>query len=465
MADRETPRDRINTYGAPSQLRITDLRLTEIESSSMRCILLKIETNQGLVGLGEVRDGASPSYAAMLKSRLVGENPCEVERLFRRIRQFGGPSRQGGGVSGIEIALWDLAGKAYQVPVYQMLGGRYRDTVPMYCDLGKTPMEQRANGTDKGRALLERMKRFGFTMGKITLSVEEIQGFFPDEPILSGPKRYLDQIIRTPEYRPATNAATGLMSVVDKPMSLRKEDYNWIMAPNNLMHVTEHGLDRYEEHLRAVRDVIGWQTPLAIDHLGHLELDDMKRLLQRLEKYNLMWVEDVMPCTMPDAYRELRRATSTPLACGEDLTYVENFEPLCQSGGVAVVHPDICSAGGIAESKKIGDMAQKHHVAMAMHMCETPVAALATGHVGLCTENFAAMEFNAPDDPDWQQLVTGLKQPLIQEGSFVVPEQPGLGADNFNDEVLKEHLWPNSGGLWQSTEQWDKERSYDRLWS
>ncbi|NCC49536.1 MAG: mandelate racemase/muconate lactonizing enzyme family protein, partial [Clostridia bacterium] len=106
MADRETPRDRINTYGAPSQLRITDLRLTEIESSSMRCILLKIETNQGLVGLGEVRDGASPSYAAMLKSRLVGENPCEVERLFRRIRQFGGPSRQGGGVSGIEIALW-----------------------------------------------------------------------------------------------------------------------------------------------------------------------------------------------------------------------------------------------------------------------------------------------------------------------------------------------------------------------
>ena len=108
----------------------------------MHCTLLKLYTNQGLVGFGEVRDGANKLYALQLKSRILGENPCDVDKLFRRIKQFGGQARQGGGVSGIEVALWDLAGKAYGVPVYQMLGGKQRDTVRMYCDTdvrGKAP--------------------------------------------------------------------------------------------------------------------------------------------------------------------------------------------------------------------------------------------------------------------------------------------------------------------------------------
>lgn len=92
--------------------------------------------------MGEMRDGSSASYAGLLKSRLIGENPCDVDRLFRKIKQFGGPSRQGGGVSGVEIALWDLAGKAYGVPVYQMLGGKFRRRVELYCDQGRTPPEQ-----------------------------------------------------------------------------------------------------------------------------------------------------------------------------------------------------------------------------------------------------------------------------------------------------------------------------------
>ena len=111
-----------NRCSAPSQLKITDVRFTDVIGAPMHCTLMKIYTNQGIVGLGEVRDGGNRVYAEMLKSRILGENPCNVEKLFRRIRQFGGPARQGGGVCGIEIALWDLAGKAYGVPVYQMLG-------------------------------------------------------------------------------------------------------------------------------------------------------------------------------------------------------------------------------------------------------------------------------------------------------------------------------------------------------
>ena len=141
--------DSFNRCSAPSRLKITDVRFTDIVGAPMHCTLMKIYTNQGITGLGEVRDGANRVYAEMLKSRILGENPCNVEKLFRRIRQFGGPARQGGGVCGVEIALWDLAGKAYGVPVYQMLGGKYRDRIRIYCDTdveGKHPEGDSGNG-------------------------------------------------------------------------------------------------------------------------------------------------------------------------------------------------------------------------------------------------------------------------------------------------------------------------------
>src|ERR687883_999603 len=96
--------NRVNTNSKPSELRITDMRVAEIVGAPFTSVLLKIYTNQGIVGLGEVRDGASATYALMLKSRLLGENPCNVEKVFRKIKQFGGPARQAGGVCGIEMA-------------------------------------------------------------------------------------------------------------------------------------------------------------------------------------------------------------------------------------------------------------------------------------------------------------------------------------------------------------------------
>src|SRR6516164_3960191 len=124
----------VNTNSRPSELKITDLRIAHVTKAPMNCPIIRIDTNQGIYGLGEVRDAASPTYALILKSRLLGENPCNVDRLFRKIKQFGGPSRQAGGVCAVEMALWDLAGKAYNVPAYQMLGGKFRDKVRCYAD-------------------------------------------------------------------------------------------------------------------------------------------------------------------------------------------------------------------------------------------------------------------------------------------------------------------------------------------
>ena len=113
----------VNTNSKPTDLKITDMRFVDIVGAPMHCTLLRIETNQGITGYGEVRDGASKLYAQMLKRFLIGENPCNIDKIFRRIKQFGGQSRQAGGVCGVELALWDIAGKAYGIPVYQMLGG------------------------------------------------------------------------------------------------------------------------------------------------------------------------------------------------------------------------------------------------------------------------------------------------------------------------------------------------------
>ena len=124
-------------------------------TSSYPCIMLKLYTNQGIVGYGEVRDMASKTYALMLKSRILGENPCNIDRIFRRIKQFGFNGRQGGGVSGIEMACWDIAGKAYGIPVYQMLGGKFRDKMRIYCDTDADITEDRSEGQAMGVTIKE----------------------------------------------------------------------------------------------------------------------------------------------------------------------------------------------------------------------------------------------------------------------------------------------------------------------
>ena len=142
-----------------SDIKITDLRVADIDGLPKHMILLKLYTNAGIVGYGEVRDASSATYAKMLKSRLIGENPLNVEKLFNRIKQFGGHSRQGGGVSGVEIALYDVIGKYYGVPVYQLLGGKWRDEVRVYCD---TDVDGKHTGKDMGLALKKRMEQIQY---------------------------------------------------------------------------------------------------------------------------------------------------------------------------------------------------------------------------------------------------------------------------------------------------------------
>ena len=170
MPPRGFVQSNVKRASEPSALKITDLRVAVVVERADDCPIIRIDTNQGLVGWGEVRDGASETYALMLKSRLLGENPCNVDKVFRKIKQFGAPARQAGGVCGIEMALMDLAGKAWGVPCWQMLGGKFRDRVRLYADTTErdTPDEQ-------GQLLKERMDR-GITFLKQDFGIGLLQG-------------------------------------------------------------------------------------------------------------------------------------------------------------------------------------------------------------------------------------------------------------------------------------------------
>ncbi|GHU77693.1 D-mannonate dehydratase [Spirochaetia bacterium] len=458
----------INTNSRPSDLKITDIRFTNLKDAPMHCILVKIDTNEGISGYGEVRDFGSDYYGKLLKGRLLGENPCNVEKLFRRIRQHAGPARQGGGVSGIEIALWDLAGKAYGVPVYQMLGGRHRDSVRVYCDFGITVPGPgiRKDGHYIGKKLKSYVDKQDFTMVKAVVGAEMIQALYPDEAVISAPAGLLEKITGD------SNAYFSMVRNTDEMLEIKNRDrrneafYSYTAEmPWLFYRMTERGLDLFEKEVAALREELSWKIPLALDHIGRLNLEDCGRLLRRLEKYNLAWVEDCLPPWYVEEYKRLSQMSGVPLATGEDLFGLENFEPLCRERAVPIIHPDICSAGGILEMKHIGDMAQRYRVSMIAHMCETPIAALATAHMGVATENFIACEFNAPDVPWWDSMVKGFGGPVIDRGFITPNNKPGLGFDDLDDEVLRAHLMPGAGGLWDDTNFWDNIYSNDKRFS
>ncbi|MDF2925216.1 MAG: mandelate racemase [Paenibacillaceae bacterium] len=450
----ETISQHVNTCSNPSQLRITDIRVTNIDGAPKHCPLIKIYTNQGLVGFGEVRDASSATYALMLKSRLVGENPCNVDKLFRRIRQFGGHSRQGGGVSGIEIALWDLVGKAYGVPLYQLLGGKFRDQVRMYCD---TDVGGKHSGADMGRALKTRMEQ-GYTFLKMDLGIELLL----DEPgCLNAPSGMLEDL-KTYSAK-ALNHQKGS---IDYDMMMGK-NYEVFTIPHHAtgIHVTEKGLDYLEQYLADVRSVIGYEVPLAIDHFGHVSIEDCIRFAKRAEKYNIAWMEDVAPWQYTRHYAKLAQATTIPVCTGEDIFLHSNFEELMAAGGVQVVHPDVLTIGGAMEMKKLGDLCDRYGVAMAIHMAESPIACMAAIHCAAAIQNVLAVEFHSTEVPWWNDLAIGIANPLIANGFAQVPDKPGLGIDSLNEELIAEHIHERYKGQWEPTTQWDGEWANDRTWS
>ena len=451
----------VNTCSSPRDLKITDMKYCKIKTrkdARVPYFVIRIDTNQGVSGYGEVRDGGDILYANMLKRVILGENPCNIDKIFRRIKQFGGRARQGGGVCAVEIALWDLVGRVYGVPVWQMLGGQFRDKIRIYCDTdvdGKDTPEAMAD------ALIARMEHNGYTFLKMDIGINNIMDV---EGALTAPLGWLEKGREVnANLRKAYEGGDPEEIQIAKS---RQYDFQNVAHPFTGIHVTKKGLDALEDRLKTIRDRIGYDVPLATDHYGHIGIEDCIAIAKRFDGYGLAWMEDMVPWQYTELYKRLSMSCSTPIATGEDCYLLDDFKDLLDNRAVGLIHPDILSSGGILETKKIGDYAQNCGVAMALHMAETPVAAMACVQVAAATENFMAQEFHSQDYVDtWSKLCTGLPFPLIKDGYIDVPYKPGLGFDGLNEDLIRELDPEHPEDIWVSTDEWNSWVSHDRLWS
>jgi L-alanine-DL-glutamate epimerase-like enolase superfamily enzyme len=452
LADLEAYPQNVNRNSQPSDLKITDMRVAVLDRGArfrsrgtpaprtglqaipepiprgffggLGRIIIRIDTNQGISGYGELYFGGEPAYALMLKSRILGENPCNVEKIFRKIKQFGGQARQGGGVTAVEQACWDIAGQAYGVPVHQMLGGKYRDKVRMYSE---TPVES-DDPKEIGKDLRARAEA-GFTMLKTDLILESI---------LRG--------------KPGTFQAP--------------QDGNWGGASSvenftTAYELTAKGCELAAEYVAQIREVLGMDTPLALDHFGHFGINSLIKLGKALEPYNPAWLEDMVPWYRVEEWKTISDALDVPTCTGEDVYLAESFEKLCQARAVDYIHPDPAVTGGCLELKKMGDLAQRYSIGMMVHCGSSPIGYIAGVHAIAATENFIAFEWHQPEMP-WYKDITDV-WPLVKNGYIDVPMKPGMGI-KVNEEAMRPLCKPGEF-FTDPTTQWDNQIGHDRIWS
>ncbi len=424
--------DKVNTYSRPSDLKITDLRVAVV-CSNYDYPIIRIDTNQGVYGIGEVRDAGHKENALQFKSMLLGQNPCNVDMIFRAIKRFGNWGREGGGVSGIEIALWDLVGKVYGVPCYQFLGGKYRDRVRIYAD---TPTPEQPTPEAYVQRVLGR-KALGLTFIKFDIR-PEIWEVNPD------------CLIGTP---PRGEYAMGL---------------RW-RAPGAGFgsRITDAGIERVREIVAAVRQAVGWETSLCIDHFGHghMTAKEVIRLGRALEPYGLAWMEDPMPWWDIAGHKEVTDAIGVPTAAGEELYLWDGFREMIETRAVDILHPDLLTAGGMLETKRIADYGERYGLPTALHFAGSPIAFMANLHTAAAIPSFVALEHHGLDLPFWSSLVKGLPEPLMEDGFVRVPERPGLGVDLDYDGIAANLRFP---GLFEPTDEWNTPKlgfwQPDRRW-
>lgn len=373
----------LNKNSAPSDLQITDMRACTV-AANYDYPIIRIDTNQGVYGLGEVRDAGVKGIALILKAHILGKNPLKIREILRTVRPFAGQGRMGGGYSAVDMALHDIAGKVYGVPAWRLIGQKYRDRIRIYCDTtGHT------NPRIYGERMLKR-KKLGFTFFKMDLYTSLVK---------------------------------------DRPGAVHDNGA-----------ATDKGLGYLCEFIEAVRDAIGWDAPLGADHFGRLSVKDCIRYARAFEPYQLAWAEDFISWRDWQGYKEIRNATTTPILTGEDIFGLEEgFKPLIDNRAVDVIHPDPETSGALIETKRIADYADQHGIPTAVHFAGSPVGCMASVHMAATIRNFVSMENHAVDMPWWGDLVTGPSKPIIQNGYIPVPDTPGLGVE-LNDEVVKEHL-------------------------
>jgi len=387
-------------------MKITDLKCTVLGQNPV----VRLTTDEGISGLGQVE-----SYKPYLKPHILfykdfilGEDPTNVERVMLKIRRLGSFKPWGSAVSAIEMALWDIAGKAAGLPVYKLLGGKVRDKVRVYNGAVRFPLsgytpQDYAENMAKMKAAQE-----GFTIIK--------QGI----------------AFHSPMPREVPDFFYGEMQPGGR-------------HPNRGL-LTERGLKRVIACVEAMKEVLGDEVGLALDCGPGWMVPDAIRLARALEPLNVMWLEDLLtgdyvPYVLADLYREVTRSTSTPIHTGEQIYLRQNFKDLLEKKAVNIIGPDPCDIGGMAELKWVAEYADLHGILIAPHGTGDGLIGLAALVQVSATlpQNYIAFEYPVGRPEWWYDIVEGLPDPIVKDGFIEVWDRPGMGVE-LNPEAARKYL-------------------------
>jgi galactonate dehydratase len=375
-----------NEYRRP-KLKITDIRTAEVRVHGYQ-VHVRVYTDQGIVGQGESTDAASGNVP-MIRSfarMLAGQDPLNIEAAFERIRTSGVFAGAQAGqyvtaLTAVEIALWDIAGKALGVPVYQLLGGKVRDRVRIYCDSGAREM---IPGDERSKARIKQIQQMGFTAAKIDID--------------------------------------------DAQDPARMDPVNWTASNGEIEHMVAK--------VAFTRELYPKNFDLAVDMHARYDATTGKRVAKELEPFKLMWLEEPVPAENIDAMREVRASTSTPICCGENIYMRWGFRELLEKRAADIIMPDFQKCGGLLEARKIADMAHAYYVPVAPHAVTSPIGMMATAHVCAAIPNFLVQEWHWIDSADlWKNWVK--EGDIIQKGFITLPERAGIGVEMNEDTARK----------------------------
>jgi len=374
------------------------MKITNITTAVVRyhgeATLIKIETDQGVTGYGEANPDAGAGGVVgvinSVRSLLIGQDPRDVERCWETLRRKVFAGAQSGvyviAMSGIELALWDLAGKAAGQPVYRLLGGKFRDRIRMYADCGDGDDPDGSISGCVDRA--QRMVAEGFTAIKFDIDNLRHPAKFDRHNHTLGGREIRDMVAR----------------------------------------------------VAAVREAIGPDVDLAIDMHARYDVPSARRIATELEPFSLMWLEEPVPPENPRALARVREGTTTPICAGENLYLRWGFRELLDVGAVDVIEPDIPKCGGLAESKKIANLAEIHYVPFAPHLVSTPLGTMAAAHQCSAIPNFFVAEWHALEEREvWDSYVlppTG-EASVVKDGYISVSDVPGIGVELNLDSVRR----------------------------
>ncbi|MEZ4706834.1 MAG: mandelate racemase/muconate lactonizing enzyme family protein [Caldilineaceae bacterium] len=381
-------------------MKITSVKTAATRGHGMH-LWVKITTDAGVTGMGECVHGGKQAIAIIqyLEEKLVGRDPFAIDAIFEEMRRghvFDGGT--GGALitalTGIEIALWDLKGKALNVPVYELMGGKFRDKIRMYADCQVEP----GMNFDQIKAVVDHVLERGFTALKIDVDIHayghhgtEMEGFSKDR--------------------------------------FNQTAFQW-----------EH--ERMVQLIDMVTSAAGRDVAVAADVHTRLDVSSAIRLARDLEPYHLMWLEEPVPAENVKAMREVKQATSTPICAGENLYLAHGFQELIEQQAVSVIMPDLPKCGGLSHGRRQAQMAELYYIAFAPHNVSSPIGTLASAHVCAAVPNFMVLEFHWLHRDYWSTIIQE-KEDIIKEGYIHLSDRPGIGVE-LDEEVGRQYQYPGT---------------------